>query len=380
MKVYLDNAATSRMAEEVLEAMKPYLEQKYGNANSLHELGREAREAIEKARETIAKKLNAAPHSIIFTSGATEANNFAIKGVALANKEKGKHIITQKTEHPCVLESCKWLEKLGYEVTYLNVNNYGQISLEELESAIRKDTILVSIMHANNETGTLQPIYEIAEICKDKGIYFHTDASQTFTKEKIDFSKLGNCLITLNSHKIHGPKGVGALVIHENVKIEPLLHGGGQEFGLRSGTENTAGIVGFAKAVEIAKEEHVGYILNLRKKFEQRVMEEIPKTKLNGHPEQRVCHICNFSFKGIEGDALVMRLDMHGIACSTGSACSTHKKEPSHVLKAMGLSDELANASIRFSFSRYNKEEEIDYVIKILKEEVDNIRKIFNIM
>lgn len=376
MKAYLDNAATTPIAQEVIEAMLPYLNQKFGNASSLHELGKEARDAVELARQKIAKALNVLPHEVIFTSGGTEANNLAIKGIAFANKNKGKHIITQKTEHECVLQACKWLELLGFEITYLGVDKYGMISLEELESAIRKDTILVSIMHANNEIGTLQPIEEIAKICKEHDVYFHSDACQSFTKTKIDVKKIGLDLLTINAHKIHGPKGVGALIVREGVKISPLLHGGGQEFGLRSGTENVAGIVGFGKAVEIAKPEHSEKISKLREKFEKIVFSEINEVKLNGHPEKRVCHISNFTFKGVEGDSLVTRLDARGVACSTGSACSTHRAEPSHVLLAIGLSEEEAKSSIRFSFSRFNTNEEIEYAAKVLKEEVEILRRI----
>ena len=378
MKVYLDNAATTPVAKEVLEAMLPFLNEKFGNASSLHQWGREAREAIEKAREIIAKKLNVEPNEVIFTSGGTESNNFALKGVAFANKDKGKHIITQKTEHACILQTCKWLESIGFEVTYLDVDERGFVSPEDVANAIRKDTILVTIMHANNEIGTIQPIEEIAKICKEHGVYFHTDACQSFTKEPLDAKKIGVDLITISSHKIYGPKGVGALIVREGVRIAPLMHGGGHEFGKRSGTENVPGIVGFGKAVEIAKESHAEHMRRLRDLLIKRVLEEIPKVKLNG-PEpgnKRLCNNANFTFYGVEGEALVLRLDARGVACSTGSACSSRKLEPSHVLKAIGLSHEEAHGSLRFSTGRQNTEEEINYAVDVLKEEVEALRKV----
>ncbi len=376
MKVYLDNGATTPIAEEVLETMLPYLKEKYGNASSLHAWGREAREAVEKAREIIARKLNVSPNEVIFTSGGTESNNFALKGIAFANKDKGKHIITQKTEHPCVLQTCKWLESIGFEVTYLDVDEYGMVSPESVANAMRKDTILVSIMHANNEIGTIQPVEEIAKICKEHEVYFHTDACQSFTKEPLDAEKIGVDLITVSSHKIYGPKGVGALIVREGVKITPLMHGGGHEFGKRSGTENVPGIVGFGKAVEIAKEEHVKHMKKLRDMLITQVLNEIHKVKLNGHPEKRLCNNANFTFYGIEGEALLMRLDARGIACSTGSACSSHKLQPSHVLLAIGLKPEEAHGSLRLTIGRQNTEEEIEYTIDALKEEVEALRKL----
>lgn len=376
MKVYLDHAATTPLDEEVLKAMLPYFSQWFGNASSQHALGREAREAVEQARERIAKELNVNPNEVIFTSGGTESNNFAIKGIAFANMEKGKHIITQKTEHDCVLNACKWLEKVGFEVTFLDVDEYGLINLDELEHAIRRDTILVSIMHANNEIGTVQPIAEIAKICKAHEVYFHTDACQSFTKEPLDAKKLGIDLMTINAHKIYGPKGVGALVIKQGTNIAPLAHGGGHEFGLRSGTENVPGIVGFAKAVEIAKREQVEHMRKLTKKLIERILKEVDRVKLNGHPVKRLCNNANFTFYGVEGESLVLRLDARGIACSTGSACSTHTLEPSHVLLAIGLKPEEAHGSLRLTTGKENTEEEIDYAVDAIKEEVASLRKI----
>ncbi len=376
MRIYLDNAATTPLAKEVLEAMLPYLTEKFGNASSLHAWGREAREGMEKAREIIAKRLNVLPEEVIFTSGGTESNNFALKGIAFANKDKGRHIITQKTEHACVLQTCKWLESMGFEVTYLDVDKHGRVNPEEVANAIRKDTILVSIMHANNEVGTVQPIEEIAKICKEHGVYFHSDACQSFTKLDIDAKKIPFDLLTVSAHKIHGPKGVGALIVREGVEISPLLHGGGQEFGKRSGTENIAGAVGFGKAVEMASEKHVEHVKRLRDLLEKRILEEIPNVKLNGHPEERVCHISNFSFLGVEGEALLFRLDSRGIACSTGSACSSKKLEPSHVLRALGLRPEEMHSALRLSPGRQNTKEEINYAVEVLKEEVESLRRI----
>jgi len=376
MKVYLDHAATTPLDPEVLEAMMPYFTEKFGNASSQHAWGKEAREAVENAREIIAKALNVEPHEVIFTSGGTESNNFAIKGIAFANKEKGRHIITQKTEHESVLNPCRWLEKLGFEVTYLDVDEYGMVRPEDVENAIRKDTILVTIMHANNEIGTIQPIEEIGKICKEHDVYFHTDACQSFTKEPLDAKRFNLDLITVNAHKIYGPKGVGALIIRESVKITPLAHGGGHEFGMRSGTENVPGIVGFGKAVEIASPKDVEYMRKLRDRLIKGVMGEIEEVKLNGHPTKRLCNNANFTFYGIEGDALVFRLDSRGIACSAGSACSSHTLKPSHVLLAIGLKPEEARGSLRMSVGKENTEEEIKYTIEVLKEEVSELRKI----
>jgi len=375
-KVYLDHAATTPIDEEVLKAMLPYLKEKFGNASTLYSLGREAREAMEKAREIIARKLKVSPEEVIFTSGGTESNNFAIKGVAFANRNKGKHLITQKTEHHAVLNVFEWLEKFGFEVTYLNVDKYGLVDPNDVERAIRKDTILVSIMHANNEIGTIQPIKEIGKICKEHGVYFHSDACQSFTKEEIDVKDFNLDLVTISSHKIYGPKGVGALIVREGVKIDPLLHGGGHEFGKRSGTENVAGIVGFGKAVEIAKKRDVEQMRMLRDRIIKRVMNEIEGVRLNGHPELRICNNANFSFKGIEGESLVLRLDEHGIMCSTGSACSSKSLEPSHVLLAIGLKPEEAHGSLRMTTGKENTLEEVDYAIDVLKKEVEELRKI----
>jgi len=374
-KIYLDHAATTPIAKEVMEAMQLYFGQKFGNASSVHALGREAREAIDDSREIIARKLNAKNHTVIFTSGGTESNNFTIKGVAFANRKKGKHIITSKIEHECVLNSCRWLEKQGFEITYLPVDKEGFVDLDELEKAIRKDTILVSIIHANNEIGTIEPIEEIGKICSEHGIYFHTDACQSFTKVPINLKKQKIDLLTINAHKIYGPKGIGALVIRGGVKIDPLLHGGGHEFGFRSGTENVPGIVGFAKAVEIAKEKDVEHMKKLRDILIKGAF-EIEDSRLNGSRERRLCNNANFSFKYVEGESLVLHLDMKGIEASTGSACSSRSLEPSHVLLNIGLTPEDAHGSIRLSVGRENTKDEMKYTIEVLKESVDILRKI----
>jgi cysteine desulfurase len=375
MKIYLDHAATTPIDPIVIEAMQPYFAKKYGNASSLHSWGREAKKALEASRDIIAKKLNAKNYKLIFTSGGTESNNLALKGTAFANKKK-RHIITTQIEHECVLNSCLWLEEQGFEVSFLPVDSEGFINLDNLEQTIRKDTLLVSVIHANNEIGTIEPIKEIGKICQEHGVYFHTDACQSFTKVPINLKKQHIDLLTINSHKIHGPKGVGALLVRDGVNIHPLLHGGGHENGLRSGTENIPGIVGFAKATEIAKEHDIQHMRKLRNILINTVLEEIPNTKLNGPKKQRLCNNANFSFKYIEGESLVLRLDAKGIACSTGSACSSHSLEPSHVLLAIGLTPQDAHSSLRFSIGKRNTEREIKYTIEVLKDEVKNLRKI----
>jgi len=321
-KIYLDNAATTVVDEKVLKAMSPYFNKKFGNASSLHFLGQEAKRALESSRKIIAKSINASPEEIIFTSGGTEANNLAIKGVAFANKNKGKHIITTKIEHDCVLNSCKWLEKQGFEVTYLNVDKEGFVNLNELEKAIRKDTVLVSIIHGNNEIGTIQDLEKIGEICRKNNVYFHTDACQSYTKVKIDVKKQNLDLVTLNAHKIHGPKGVGALFVKKSTKIEVWQHGGGHEFNLRSGTENIPGIVGFAKASKLINSKDISKMERLKDKLISGILEKIPGTRLNGpaNKKKRLCNNINFSFSGVEGEAIGTYLDSYGICSSSGSA------------------------------------------------------------
>jgi cysteine desulfurase len=377
-RVYLDYAATTPVDPRVLEAMKPYHTKEFGNTMSLHRYGQEAKRAVENSREDVAKLMNAKEGEIIFTSSATESNNMVLKGIAFANRDKGKHIITSKIEHHCILDSAKWLEKQGFEVTYLPVDKYGLVDPAAVENAIRKDTILVSIMHANNEIGTIEPIAEIGRICRNKGVYFHTDAAQSFGKIPIDVDRMNIDMMTVSSHKMYGPKGVGALYLRNGVKIEPLLHGGGHEFGLRSSTVNVAGIVGFAEAVRIAKRE-MGSDAKKQIKMRDRLIKEIlniENSHLNGHPKKRLPNNTNFWFAFIEGESLVMQLDSHGIAASTGSACSSESLEPSHVLLAIGLKPEEAHGSLRLSLGKYTTKEDINYTLEVLPKIVNRLREI----
>ncbi len=377
-KIYLDHAATTPVRKEVLEAMRLYFSEKFGNASSLHSFGKDAKEALSKSRKTIAKIINARANEIIFTSGGTESNNLAIKGVAFANRDKGNHIITSKIEHPAILKPCKWLEKQGFKVTYLNVDKYGVVNPKDVEKAITKNTILVSIMHANNEIGTIEPIAEIGKICKKHKILFHTDAVQSFGKLPINVKKMNINLLSASSHKIYGPKGVGMLYVNRKVNIEPILHGGGHEYKLRSGTENVAGIIGFAKAVELATKE-------MKKEGERQIklrnklIKEISKIKdsyLNGHPTFRLPNNINFWFKGVEGESLLLRLDEKGIAASTQSACSSSSLKPSHVLTAIGLSHEQSHGSLRLTLGKENTEQDINHVLEVLPQIINSLRKI----
>lgn len=376
-KIYLDNGATTKTAPEVIEEMNKYHSQIYGNASSLHELGREARMAIDDARRFIAKSIGAKETEIIFTSGGTESNNLAIKGTAFAKKEKGKHIITTKIEHDCVLNSCKWLEKQGFEVTYLDVDKEGFVNPEELEKAIRKDTILVSIIHGNNEIGTIQDLTQLGKICKKHDVYFHTDACQSYTKTEVNVKKQNLDLVTLNAHKIHGPKGVGVLYVKKGTKITPLSHGGGHEFNLRSGTENVPGIIGFAKSAKLGLDKkHVNHMNKLRDKLIKGLL-EIPDTLLNGPKgEKRLCNNVNIIFKYVEGESIGTHLDSEGICSSTGSACSSKSLEPSHVLIAIGRKHEDAHGSIRLTLSRYTTEEEIEKTLEVMPKIIKKLRKI----
>lgn len=376
MKVYLDHAATTPVAREVLEAMIPFFSDKFGNASSLHAYGREARKALEESREKVAKLINAEPEEIIFTGSGTESDNLAIKGIAFLHG-KG-HIITSSIEHPAVLETCRYLQRKGFEVTFLPVDKYGTVDVDGLEEAIREDTILISIMHANNEIGTIEPIEEIGKIARKNNIIFHTDAVQSVGKIEVDVKKINVDLLSMSSHKIHGPKGVGALYIRKGVKIEPVLHGGGHERGLRSSTENIAGIVGFAKACEIAgsrMEKDAEKMMKLRDKIIKEVL-KIEETYLTGHPTKRLPNHASFYFRGIEGESLVLMLDSKGIATSTASACSSKKLQPSHVLLATGIKPEDAHGSLRVTLGRENTEEEIDYFLEVLPQIVEDLRKI----
>jgi len=375
MKVYLDNAATTKVAPEVMREIETYSTEKYGNASSLHSFGREARDALENSRKVIAKSINAEPEEIIFTASGTESDNLAVKEIAFLHKDKGNHIITSKIEHPAVGETCKFLEQMGFEITELDVDKQGFVDLKQLEKAIRKDTILVSIIHANNEIGTIQPIDKIGEICRKKAVIFHTDAVQSFTKVPIDVKKIKVDLISLSAHKIHGPKGIGALYKRKNVKLGTLIHGGGHEFGLRSGTENIVGAVGFAKAVKLVEKKDIEKMKKLRDKLIDGLM-KIPETVLNGPKDKRLCNNVNVAFKYIEGEALVLKLDEKGIAASTGSACSSKSLMPSHVLLAIGLKPHEAHGSLRLTLSRYTTEKEIDYALKVIPNVVEELRQI----
>jgi len=373
-QIYLDNAATTRVDDEVLKAMTPYFNVNYGNASSTHFMGQEARNAMEMGRKIIARAIGAKPQEIVFTSGGTESNNLAIKGLFFSNYPQKNHIITTRIDHDCVLNSCKWLETQGAKVTYLDVDAEGFIDLKELENAITEKTILVSVIHGNNEIGTLQDLEAIGKICKRKGTLFHTDACQSFTKVPIDVRKQNLDLVTLNAHKIHGPKGVGALYIREGIKIVPLAHGGGHERKIRSGTENVSGIVGFAKAVEVAKKKDIERMIELRNKLIDEIL-KIQNTRLNGSREKRLCNNINISFNNIEGEAIGGYLENYGIATSTGSACASHSLETSHVLRAIGLVPLQANSSIRMSISKYTTEEEINYLLEVLPKIVEKLRR-----
>ncbi len=374
----MDHSATAPVDPAVFEAMKPYFIDSFGNASTLYSLGREGKRAMESARKQVASIINADPKEIIFTSGGTESDNIAIKGTAYRLKNKGNHIITSNIEHPAVTETCKYLAKHGFDVTYIPVNNDGIVKASDVEDAITDKTILITIMHANNEIGTIQPIAEIGKIAREKGIYFHTDAVQSVGKIPVDVNELNVDMLSLSSHKLYGPKGIGALYIKKGVRLEPILHGGGHERGLRPGTENVPGIVGLGKACEISEqnlEKEMQELTRLRDKLIKAVLEENEDAYLNGHPTQRLPGNVNFRFTGIEGESLILHLDSKGIAASTGSACSSIKLEPSQVLMAIGLKEVEAHGSLRISLGRDNTEEQIDYVVKSIKEVVDILRK-----
>ena len=373
MKVYLDNGATTKMDDAVLKAMQPYFTEKYGNASSLHSKGQEAKMALEESREIIAKKLNARPDEIIFTSGGTESDNLAIKGIAYS-KGKG-HIITSKIEHPAVLKTCEELQKQNFEITYLNVDSEGFVSLQDLENSIKENTILISIIHANNEIGTIQDIQKIGEICKKHNIPFHTDAVQSFCKEDINVKKTNIDLISISSHKIHGPKGIGALYVKKGNKLKKLIDGGKHEYNLRAGTENVSGAVGFAKAVKISNNKDTKHMENLRDYFIKEIL-KIEKVKLNGPKDNRLCNNINLAFAYIEGEAIGAYLDAKGICSSTGSACSSKELKTSHVLQAINLSPEYLNGSLRLTISKFTTKQEIDYVLQELPKIVHKLRKI----
>ena len=355
--------------------MLPYFTEKYGNASSIHEKGKEAKNAMENSRRAIARLINADKDEIYFTSGGTESNNFALKGLFFSNFPKKDHIITTKIEHDCVLNTCKWLEKQGAKVTYLNVDKYGFVNPRDIEKAITNKTIVVSVIHGNNEIGTIQDMEALGKICRSKNVLFHTDACQSFTKVPIDVKKQNLDLVTLNAHKIHGPKGVGALYIRKNIEITPLFHGGGHERGLRSGTENIPGIVGFAKAAEIVTKKDIEKMTELR----DRIMSELLKisgVRINGPIEDRLCNNVNISFDNVDGEVVGGYLENYGIMTSTGSACMSHSLSgKSHVLKAIGLSDEKASNSIRISISRFTTDEEVNYFLEKIKKILEKFKK-----
>lgn len=381
MTLYFDNAATTKVKIEVLKEMIPYFNEEFGNPSSLYSVGRTAKRKIEEAREKVAKLINAEKHEIYFTSCGSESDNTALKGIAYANKEKGNHIITTKIEHHAILESCETLEKQGFEITYLKVDKNGFINLSELEKAITDKTILISIMFANNEIGTIEPIREIVEIAHKKGIIFHTDAVQAVGNIKIDVKELKIDMLSMSAHKLYGPKGVGALYVRKGIEFEKFINGGAQEKNKRAGTENLAGIIGLGKACEIANrdiEEHTKFVKELRDYYVSRVKAEISDIKINGTEdlEYRLPGNSNISFKNIDGTALLLELDKKGICASSGSACSSESTEPSHVLKAIGLKEDYSKGALRVSFGEFNRKWEVDFLVDSLKEIIDNLRKI----
>jgi cysteine desulfurase len=378
-RIYMDHSATTPVAPEVLEAMLPFFSLKFGNASSLHSFGLEAKEALEASREKVAKLLGANAEEIIFTSGGTESDNLSLKGIALRSREKGKHIITTVVEHPAILETCRKLQKDGFEVTYLPVNADGLVDPAALEAAIRKDTILISVMHANNEVGTIQPLQEIGEIAAEKDIYFHTDAVQSVGKIETNVNDLGVDLLSLSAHKFYGPKGTGALYVRKGTKLESIVQGGGHERGLRSGTENVAGIVGLARAADLASEimaSEAERLTGLRDRLAKLVLDKVKDAWVNGSMTKRLPGNLNFSFKYVEGESLLLFLDAKGIGVSTGSACSSKKLEPSHVLLSLGLKPEECHGSLRITMGRSNTEGDVDYVAESIAEAVARFRSI----
>lgn len=376
--IYMDNSATTPVKKEVLDEMLPYFSEKYGNPSSIYSLGGKSKNAVENARDKVAKVLGAKPNEIFFTAGGSESDNWAIKGIAYANKDKGNHIITTKIEHHGILHTCQYLERQGFKVTYLDVDEYGMVDLDELRESITDETILITIMFANNEIGTIQPIKEIGQIAKEKNIYFHTDAVQAIGHVKIDVDDLNIDLLSLSAHKFYGPKGIGALYIRQGVKIHSLIEGGAQERSRRAGTENVPGIVGLGKAIELAYEnidEHNEKLIKLRERLIKKVFENISHVRLNGHPEKRLPGNVSFCFEFIEGESLLLSLDMEGIAGSSGSACTSGSLDPSHVLLAIGLPHEIAHGSLRLSLGDFNTEEEVDYVVEKLVEIVQRLRE-----
>jgi cysteine desulfurase len=376
-KVYLDHAATTPAHPNVVRAMQPYFSEKFGNPSSIHAFGQEARSAVEAAREKAAKLLGATPEEIVFTSGGTESDNFALQGVAFAKENQGKHIIISKIEHHAVTECAEFLKKRGFEIAYLPVDKYGLVDPQEVKKAITDKTILVSIMHANNEIGTIEPVAEIARIVNEKGIYFHTDAVQTAGHLPINVKDLGVDLLSLSAHKFYGPKGVGALYVKKGTRLVSFLHGGGQEKGKRASTENVPGIVGLGVACELAQKTlaaEESRLRALRDKLIKGILDKIPETILNGHPSLRLPNNVNVSIKYVEGESILLNLDMQGVAGSTGSACTSGSLEPSHVLLAIGLPHEIAHGSLRLTLGSSTTEEDINYVLEVLPPIVQKLR------
>lgn len=376
--VYFDNSATTKTDERVIEAMMPYITENYGNPSSIYKIGRENRKAVEEAREQVAKALNCESNEIYFTNGGSESDNTAIRGIAYAYKNKGNHIITSKIEHPAVLETCKQLEKEGFEVSYIGVEENGIIKLDELKNAIKPTTTLISIMFANNEIGTIEPIEEIGKIAKENNIFFHTDAVQAVGNVRIDVKQLNIDALSMSGHKFYGPKGIGALYVKKGIKFEKLINGGHQERNKRAGTENVAGIVGLGKAIELAYQEldeHNKKIKELRDYYVEQVKAKIPYIRINGDETKRLPGNSNISFRFIEGEGLLLNLDLKGICASSGSACTSGSLDPSHVLLAIGLPHEIAHGSLRISIGKYNTKEEVDYLVENLVEIIGRLRE-----
>ena len=376
--MYLDNSATTQVSEEVFEEMKPYFIQEFGNPSTLYGIGRESKKALEEARQRVADSINAKKDEIIFTSGGSESDNLAIKGIAFKLQKKGKHIITTEIEHPAVAETLHFLESLDFKVTYLPVYENGIIKIEDLKNAVTDETILITIMHGNNEIGTIQPIDEIGKIAHERGIKFHTDAVQTFGKIEVDVEKLNVDLLSISSHKINGPKGVGALYIKKGTRLTPLIHGGGQERGIRSGTENVAGIVGFGKACELATKNldaHYKKLKSISDEIIEKVLDRIPESHLNGDRENRLPNLVNFRFKAIEGESLILLLDAKGYQTSTGSACSSKSLEASPVLTALGLDPVDVHGSLRISLGPESDEFDVDTFVDAIATSVERLRE-----
>ena len=378
-RVYMDHNATTPVHPEVLEAMMPFFKEEFGNASSIHWAGREVKKYVDEAREKVASLLNASPAEIVFTGCGTESDNMAIKGAAFTHKDRGRHIITSKVEHHAVLHTCEFMEKTGYEITRLSVDREGMIDLEELRRAIRLDTVLISVMFANNETGTIFPVQEIGEIAREKGVLFHTDAVQAVGKIPIDLKKLPVDILSLSGHKLNTPKGIGAQFIRKGTRLSPLIHGGAQERNRRAGTENIPYIIGLGKACEIARrdfQKRHEKLRGLRDRLQEGILRTIPHVELNGHPAKRLPNTLNMSFLYVEGESLLLNLDLEGIAVASGSACTSGSLDPSHVLLAMGKSPLLAQSALRFSLGWTNNEEDVEYLLEVLPRVIDRLRAI----